>query len=242
MVRLLLLLLVLLAPTSLQARSLVADLSIKEISIDHNFNGIDVLVFGARNTSGTIVVVMRGPSHDYILRKKERIAGIWMNAAHAEFQEVPSFYAVASSHPLSRVNNEQLLNRLGIGAKNVANIVYIEDDLDPKLFEEAFISSRESNEAFSGDSEVIGFLWETLFKTLIRFPKNIERGTYTAEIYLFEDGKLAAMQSTPITVKQTGFAAFIYDLAHEHGILYGLVCIAIACGSAWLANAWFRRA
>jgi hypothetical protein len=39
---------------------------------------------------GDVVVVFRGPPVDYAVRRKERIAGIWLNTDRVDFQGVPS--------------------------------------------------------------------------------------------------------------------------------------------------------
>jgi hypothetical protein len=42
-------------------------------------------------------------------------------------------------------------------------------------------------------------------------------------------------------VKKTGIGARIYDLAHRHAALYGLLAVAIAILAGWGASAAFRR-
>src|SRR3546814_4407549 len=47
------------------------------------------------------MVVLRGPSEPINSRKKERLAGIWVNRHSARFETVPSYFAVAASAPLN---------------------------------------------------------------------------------------------------------------------------------------------
>ena len=49
-----------------------------------------------------IAVVLRGPVQPILVREKQKIAGIWMNADSNRFRSAPSFYAVASSRPIAR--------------------------------------------------------------------------------------------------------------------------------------------
>jgi hypothetical protein len=50
-----------------------------------------------------IAVVVKGPAQSLIVREKQKIAGIWLNADSARFRSVPSFYAVAASQPIEKL-------------------------------------------------------------------------------------------------------------------------------------------
>ena len=89
---------------------LVPDVSQRRIDIIYSFTGAELLLFGAivypggrvPAPAGDVVVVIKGPAKSVLLREKQKIAGIWLNAESARFRSVPSFYAVASSRPLGR--------------------------------------------------------------------------------------------------------------------------------------------
>ena len=88
-----------LAPAA-KAEPLVADLSESVVKITTGFTGTKVLLFGAIKEQGKIVVVVEGPRHSLTVRRKQRVAGIWVNRAEVQFDDVPSFYQVLSSDPL----------------------------------------------------------------------------------------------------------------------------------------------
>lgn len=54
------LILILFLPFLVSAKPIVADLALRSIEIDTNFTGIDILLFGARDDAGDIVIVVRG--------------------------------------------------------------------------------------------------------------------------------------------------------------------------------------
>src|SRR3546814_898463 len=89
-----------LSMSSAARAQLVADLSEHLIAITTGFIGTDVLLFGAIDGPGDVVVVVRGPQRTEIVRRKARIAGIWVNERDMTFNGVPSFYVVASAKPL----------------------------------------------------------------------------------------------------------------------------------------------
>ncbi len=231
------------------AKPIVADLAIRSVDIDHNFTGLDILMFGARNKTGRIVVILRGPKKSYMVRKKERVAGVWVNSKSIEFHNVNSLYDVASTDSLFEIKNTALLSDLEIGLNNLVFETDSESDSTViEEFKQALIFNKQENNQYTLGYESsleynpeIFFWDEALFRTILKFPKNIEDGAYTAEVYLFHDGILSAVQSTPIVVKKIGFEAFIYNLAHTHSFFYGIICIFMALIAGWLGSALFGR-
>lgn len=230
--------------SELYAKPLVADLDKRHIEIHSGFTGTDLLLFGARHDAGDIVVVVRGPSHEYVVRKKKNIGGIWINRNQITFKDVPGYYAIASSRPLEKIKNDYLLDNLDIGTN------YLEPSYKPtrntKLineFHQALIDTKEQEKLYPKTLShgTVSFIGDSLFRTIITFPDNIPRGTYTAEVYLFSGGQLSGMQSTSIEVKKTGLDAFIYDAAYHHSAIYGIIAIIIALFAGWLANFAFRK-
>src|SRR5215831_5962104 len=89
------------APT--RAEPLAADLTSHLIAITTGFTGASVVLFGAIDGPGDVAVVVRGPDREMTVRRKSRIAGIWMNSQEVTFANVPSFYFVAASRPLEEI-------------------------------------------------------------------------------------------------------------------------------------------
>jgi uncharacterized protein (TIGR02186 family) len=224
------------------ATPLVGDLSNYRINIDSGFNGTRIFLFGARNDSGDIVVVVRGPARDYIVRKKEQIAGIWVNRERMKFFGVPDFYAIATSKKLSDVAQGNLFRQLGIGQDNL-----LAPPPDPKSlasydsFAAAFLRRQHQRKLYMTEPGSLNFMAETLFKTVIEFPDNIPPGHYTAEIYLISDGEVAGMQAIPINVVKSGLGAFLYTAAHESPVLYGLAAVIMALAIGWIAGRLFEK-
>ena len=90
------------------ANALVADLSKDQIRVASNFTGEKILLFGAiegtgPNGASDVVVVVRGPSENFTLRRKKRVAGIWVNAEARTLGPLPGYYAVASTRALADI-------------------------------------------------------------------------------------------------------------------------------------------
>ena len=85
-----------------RAEALVADLTNHLIAITTGFTGASVVLFGAIDGPGDVVVVVRGPDREMTVRRKRRIAGIWVNSQEVIFANVPSFYFVGASRRSGR--------------------------------------------------------------------------------------------------------------------------------------------
>ncbi len=219
------------------AKPLVADLSEYNIAINTDFSGKNLILFGARQAAGDVVVVVRGPERDYTLHQKKRVAGIWVNRHHLELQAIPSYYAIASTKPLNRSipNNIEGILQLGL-----PHLPYPETDEGyENIFVQAFIHQQRREGLYVEQPGSITFLGDTLFKTTLPFPDVTPRGNYTVETYLFHDKQLVAVQSMPLHVAKTGLDASIFYLAHEKPALYGMIAVFIAIFAGWGASAIF---
>lgn len=221
-------------PVSALAIPIIADISSHKIEIHSGFTGTQLLLFGARNEPGDIIVAIRGPEHDLIIRKKERIAGLWVNRNEKRFDHTPHYYAVSSSKELGDVRQQNLFAQLGIDSP-------VRPLADTDEFHTALNHILGSQGLYSDSQGEISFMGETLFKAVFNFPDNLPRGTYLAETYLISDGMLSGVQIIPVQVFKTGFDAFLYDAAHRYSLWYGLFCVTLAVSSGWFANWLFRR-
>jgi uncharacterized protein (TIGR02186 family) len=233
--------LVLLAAASEARAALVADLSNKEIAITTGFAGTELLLFGAIDGPGDVVVVVRGPKRREIVRRKQRIAGVWINGESVVFDDVPAYYRVASTRPLSALAIERILRerRIGIAALEFRTIG-VDPQTDVKAFREALERNKRAERLYD-DAPTVRFVGERLFRTGVFFPASVPTGTYSIDVHQFRGGQLVGTESSLLTVRKVGVGADIFDFAHERAALYGLIAILAAVLSGWLAGVVFRR-
>jgi len=218
---------------------MIVDINPRKINIDHDFKGISLLVYGARNDAGNIVIVVRGPRENQILRRKGRVLGIWTNVENIKLDDFYSYYSVSSMKPLTSVQNDMLLKNLEVGLDNI-DISY-GDPVSPKKLaklKRSSIKLMKGKGLYREDDYDISFWGETLFRSFIEFPKNISKGTYDIDVYLFNDGLLHSYQTLPVIVEKVGVEAYVQDMAMQSPALYGVMCVALALVIGWLA-AWF---
>jgi uncharacterized protein (TIGR02186 family) len=224
------------------AEPVVADLSKYVISIDSGFTGTDVLLYGAVDDEGDLVIVVRGPSERVIVRRKDRVAGIWMNRATVEFEDVPAYYTVAANRPLEEIAplNFRKLHQIGLDALRLTAVGGLSDD-EVAPFREALIRNRVRDGLYGDGVGSMKFLSNRLFSASLHFPANVPEGSYRAEVFLIRDGAVISAEQTPLFVNKSGFLWQVNYYAHAQPELYGLAAILIALTAGWLAAVAFRK-
>lgn len=225
-----------------RAETLVADLSSHLVAITAGFTGTEVLLFGATEGEGEVIVVVRGPEGEVTVRRKRRTAGIWINRGNITFEGVPSFYAVASSRPLPEILQEEVLSRQQIGVDHL-RFQAPENIREARLkrYHNALIRNKQRAGLFGDKVGQVTFLGERLFRTSIYFPANVPTGSYLVEVLLVRDGEVISAQTSPLIISKTGIGAEIFDFAHNRAALYGALAITGALMAGWFAYLAFRR-
>lgn len=221
---------------------LVVDLASHLVAITTGFTGTDVLLFGTTDGKGDVVVVVRGPESEVVVRRKGRKLGIWVNEADMTFQGVPGYYAIAASRPLKEFLPERVAARHQIGVDNLR--FSAPEGAAPakaEAFRAALIRNKIRQNLFFAEPERIAFLGNRLFRTDMRFPANAPVGTYIVQIFLVEDGEVVNAEITPLVVSKVGFEAGVFHFAHRHSLAYGVLAILIAVVAGWTASAVFRK-
>ncbi len=210
---------------STPAQSLVADLSSHLIAITTGFTGTEVVLFGAVDGPGEVAVVVLGPKARVTVRRKERVAGLWVNRRSVEFDQVPGFYALATSRPVEGLAPEPVLTRHGIGVDRLVFTPVGGHSLTPAEvapFREALVRERLQAGLFSGGGGQVSFLGKRLFRSTILFPASVATGTYSVSVFLIRNGDVVSAQTTPLVVSKTGLSAEISEFAQRRPLWYGL--------------------
>lgn len=231
-------------PERSPANELVADLSDHLVAITTGFAGTEVLLFGAVEAPGDVVVTVRGPNVPVTMRRKSRVAGIWMNTASMTFERAPSFYAVNASNPIDGIATE------AVRARHALGVDYLELRLPPakaspnvaQEWRQALIRAKQRQNLYSREVGRVTFLGARLFRSQIFFPANVPTGSYQVDTYLLQDGRVVSAQTTPLIVSKVGVEAELYQFAHQQAATYGLVAIVIALLAGWGGYALFRKA
>ena len=231
-----------LAPAPSVAEQIVADLSKRLVAITTGFTGSDVLLFGAVEGEGDIVVIVRGPDRPVTVREKNRVTGVWVNTVTVTYRTVPSFYALAANRPLAEFVPASLAQRHQIGSDylRVSPSVTLPPER-AEIFRRSLVRLKQQEGLFQPDVARITFLENfkgpRLFRATINFPSNVQTGNYSVQVLLVRAGNVVSAQSSALAVSKIGLSADVYDFAQRDTWLYA----AIAVLSAMLIGAGASR-
>jgi uncharacterized protein (TIGR02186 family) len=219
-------------------QELVVDLSGSMVAITTGFVGSDLLLFGATEGEGDVVVVVRGAQVDERVRRKGKVAGIWINRDEMIFTAIPAFYSVAASRPLNDILTaaEQFDNRIGSANLRLEARDTSRSQVEVLAFREALIRNKQRLGLYNRKLGKVKFIGDRLFRTSIHFPANVPVGTYVVDVYLTRGGRVTSDKTTLLEVRKFGFEARVYDLAQRHSLAYGLLAILIAAVAGWFAG------
>ena len=229
---------------------LITDISQRRIDIIYTFRGAELLVFGAiQYPAGGVpdevpglAVVVRGPAQAITLRKKERVAGIWINTRSVRFETTPGFYAVATSAPIRSLVDERTAAIYEIGVDNLQlSPASGNNASETEEFERGLIDLRRRTGLFAEHEGDVGVTQNVLYRARIAIPSAVPVGNYSAEIFLIRHGKVIARSETPITIDKSGFERWVYVFSQRFSLLYGLVAVGLALFAGWIAGLVVRR-
>ena len=229
---------------------LVPDISARSVEIRYSFSGAQLLLFGAILYPGgrvprkpaDVIVVLKGPVEPILVREKQKIAGIWMNADSNRFRSAPSYYAVASSAPVRQLVDERTAAIYELGLQDL--------QLSPgggalpdkeRRFESGLLDLRKREGLYAENPHGVEISEGVLYRARISIPSQVPVGTYTAETFLVSDGKVIAAATKEIEIGKSGFERFVALAARRHGFLYGLAAVLLSLGLGWAAAMVFRR-
>jgi uncharacterized protein (TIGR02186 family) len=229
---------------------LVPDISARKVEIRYSFTGAQLLLFGAILYPGgrappraaDIVVVLRGPVQPILVREKQRILHIWMNADSNRFRSAPSFYAVASSRPIAELVDDRTASIYEMGLHNLqlspGGGAFPEKE---RRFEAGLLDLRKRHGLYSENPKGVEISGGVLYRATITIPSQVPVGTYTAETFLVDRGRVLAVATKDIEINKSGFERYIALAARRHEGLYGLAAVLLSLGLGWAAAALFRR-
>jgi uncharacterized protein (TIGR02186 family) len=236
--------------------SVLADVSARNVPVTSSFNGTEIVVFGAVENSQSpsaesgyydVVIVVEGVPGRIVARRKSNVAGLWLNTSSAIFDNVPSYYAVASTRPLDEITTEEFRALHGIGMNHLRMPPAFGQEQglstqDVKEFRDAIVRLKRNAGLYVENPFSVVFRGPSLFRASIELPANVTVGPFETRVYLFREEKLLSQYSVRLYLEREGVERFLHAFAFRHPALYGLATVAIAVAAGLLASTIFRKA
>lgn len=222
--------------------ALVVDLSDDLIGISTGFTGANVLLFGATDGEGDVIVLVRSPDSRVVVRRKSRVAGIWINTDELTFDDAPGFYKIASSAPVADLLPPRLLEINQVGVENI--IFNPHEFLTPneeQVFRDALVRNKQRSGLYGESVGDVNIQGGRLFRTRLELPANVPTGEYTVTVLLVDKREIVGRSTRQLSVRKVGIEAKVTEFAFEQSHWYGLLAVLIALIAGWFAGFVFRK-
>ena len=232
---------------------LIPDVSQRNIEIAYSFTGAELLLFGAilyprgeqapddDRHPADIVVVVKGPTQSILIREKEKIAGIWVNAARLRYRSAPSFYGLASSRPVRAIVDDRTraIYELGLDSLQLSPASNAPAD-EQDRFARGLVDLKRRTGLYYEAPNAVEITDGALYRARITIPARVPVGRFTAETFLIRDGRVLAAATRDIDIRKSGFERFVARSSQRHAVLYGLTAVALSVLFGWGAG-WIAR-
>ena len=236
--------------------SVQADVSARNVAVTSSFNGIEIVIFGAVDNSQQpsaesgyydVMIVVEGVPGRIVVRRKNNVAGLWLNTSSATFDLVPSYYAIASTRPIDEITTEDFRASHGVGFQHLRFMPAFGQTQalsteDLKEFRQAIVRLKEKQGLYIQDNFRVAFIGKSLFRATIELPANVTVGPFETRVYLFREEKLLSQYTVRLNLEREGLERYLHRFAFGFPTLYGLMTVAIALAAGLIASTVFRKA
>ena len=233
-----------------------ADVSARNVAVTSSFNGIEIVIFGAVDNSQQpsaesgyydVLIVVEGVPGRIVVRRKNNVAGLWLNTSSAAFELVPSYYAIASTRPIDEITTEEFRGAHGVGFQHLrftpafgqAQALSTED---LKEFREAIVRLKRKQGLYIQDNYNVAFIGRSLFRATIELPANVTVGPFETRVYLFREEKLLSQFTVRLNLEREGLERLLHGFAFRYPTFYGFMTVMIAIAAGLVASTVFRKA
>lgn len=234
-----------LVPATEAEPSLSADLSAHQLTLGSDAASRSVTLFGTVDSPDDIVVVVRGPDAEAVVRRGP-FGDFWLTAHRIAFAGVPDYYAVYASAPLDTIVPAPVQAQHQIGIGNLRFQLQTPQS-DPTLVAAsrvALITQRQTAGLYARTVGKVTFVNDHLFRATLAFPADAPPGTYFIEALLFHDKALVGGQTMSLAAAADGGGAAIAGTAWPSPLVYagiGALAAAIVATGVFLLFGARRR-
>jgi hypothetical protein len=186
------------------------------------------------------------PGRLELKRMGKRAGLLWMGVGEVSFENVPAVYQVLTSANLSELGSPQSLAEWKLGYESL-----VPDGVPGAALRSELVGLKEHEGLFSlqqggltlaepeaAKSPVLTTVSEAgdpspaaspqVLQGSFRLPARAPAGDYTIDLIGFKDGQAFNLGSAKLHLETVGLAKKLNDLAHEHGLAYGISACVIA--------------
>ncbi|HAH08568.1 MAG TPA: hypothetical protein DCL54_12600 [Alphaproteobacteria bacterium] len=215
--------------------------------ISSTFTGTEIVVFGgieaaqggvlASREGIDVAVVVFGPEQHVTVRRKERVAGLWINRTAERFERMLAYYYAAATADIATLAPPDVLASRGVGLDGMLKPVRAAAE----PFRDAIVRRKQADLLYVEKPGGVTFLSSSVFRATIPLPAQVPVGDYTIKVFAFKNGQLAGGTSVPFAIDKEGIERWTYELATKRAWAYAALSVLGALLAGWVAYIAFRE-
>lgn len=192
-----------------------------------------LLLFGAAEAGGDIVLRILGPPRPLTVIRREQFYGrLWINSQSDIYHDAPSFIRIASTAPLENLLDEKEKIASGLALDKIMAAPQSHGDA---------IRQRYQEKELWFCCDALALRADGLFSYALALPADAPVGTYRAEAMLVKNGRVAASARAEFAARYGGLNAVLERLSRGSGLLYGVLAVLMALLMGFASAILFRR-
>lgn len=197
------------------------------------YGGTRIQIHGALAAGSQAALVIRGPEVEEMFNKRAKAGPLWINGGKVFVSGVPSLFLCFSSAPLARMLSRGELDANQLDEEAIRDQMRVRPpDMDLAIIRANYLALKRRQGTFDvaeGAVRVAGnAAGQFSFDLNLPWPKRAPPAVYQVQLYECRDGRVTAVASGSLEVREVGFPSELARLAKERAALYGALCLLIA--------------
>jgi uncharacterized protein (TIGR02186 family) len=164
------------------------------------------------------------------LNKKGKRGILWMNVKTLELTHVPALYIVQTSGSLAGLPGDLKIKTGSDSDYTTIRTVaqFTPEDPEKDQLVKGYISLKEKQGLYAIREDLIQTIKGRIFKSVFFMPSSAPVGIYQFDVFAIKDNAVVAQGATEIWIGKIGIEHWITSFALNHGLLYGILAVAVA--------------
>jgi pyruvate,water dikinase len=195
------------------------------------YAGATLRVRGSIDERSHVAVRVTGPPEHHSFNRRGKIGGIiWGGMEHVTFEHAPSLYAVYTSAALGVVARPAVRARLELGYETLeARMEVRGTGVDKGEMVEQFVRLKESEGLYRLAPGAVPLAdaerGRRTFEVGVPLPATAAPGEFEVAVFELADGDVIGEDTVGVQLQRVGMPAVLFALAHEQGVLFGLLAV-----------------
>ena len=214
------------------------------VLVNATFRGGLVRVSGTTEPGSLVFVAITGSRVEEKLNRKGRLGPLWANVGSLRFSGAPRLCLVASSQPVPKNLDPQILAQHPLDLEAVVRQSKVEPATDVALMQREYLRLKKAQGVygqFVGAVKVTPSGEQATYTASIPWPDKASAGEYAVEVVHLKQGAVIAHEKATLEVKLVGLPGFISHLAFQKSALYGILSVVIALSVGFVTGLVFKK-